>query len=188
MKKISLLLLTFCLCACQVQQPKTSNKKFACDANEVSKDCTTKDTSSTTFKEISFDDAISYFTEKKSGVLFFGFRSCPWCKEARPILKKVAKKYNVDIQYIKTRDDDENRIYTDEQKEKIEPYIQDYMSKNNDGVLTLYVPLVLVVKNGVVQDGHEGTVDSHDATKRKMTKDEKEELTTIYKKLMNEAK
>ena len=55
-------------------------------------------------------------------------------------------------------------------------------------VLTLYVPLVLVVKNGKVIDGHEGTIESHDATERKMTNDEKEQLTKIYTKLMSEAK
>ena len=40
------------------------------------------------------------------------------------------------------------------------------MSNNDEGILTLYVPLVLVVKNGKVIDGHEG----------------------IYTKLMSEAK
>ena len=36
--------------------------------------------------------------------------------------------------------------------------------------------------------GHEGTLESHDATERKMTDDEKKELTQIYTKLMGEAK
>lgn len=61
------------------------------------------------------------------------------------------------------------------------------MSNNDEGVLTLYVPLVLVVKDGKVIDGHEGTLESHDATERKMTNDEKEQLTKIYTKLVSEA-
>lgn len=61
------------------------------------------------------------------------------------------------------------------------------MSNNDEGILTLYVPLVLVIKNGKVIDGHEGTLESHDATERKMTNDEKEQLTKIYTKLMSEA-
>ena len=104
-----------------------------------------------------------------------------------PILKKVAKENGIDIQYVKVRDEEKNRLYTDEQKAIIEPYIQDYMSNNDEGVLTLYVPLVLVVKDGKVVDGHEGTLESHDATERKMTNDEKEQLTKIYTKLMSEA-
>lgn len=44
--------------------------------------------------------------KKKSGVLYFGFSSCPWCKEAKPILKKVAKENEIDIQYVKVRDEE----------------------------------------------------------------------------------
>lgn len=189
MKKLLLILLSLTLCACQAQiKPTSSTSKKACDVTSEEKTCNTKDDTKTNFNEISFDEAIQYFTQEKSGVLYFGFSSCPWCKEAKPILKKVAKENGIDIQYVKVRDDKKNRLYTDEQKAIIEPYIQDYMSNNDEGVLTLYVPLVLVVKDGKVIDGHEGTLESHDATDRKMTDDEKEDLTKIYTKLMSEAK
>ena len=56
------------------------------------------------------------------------------------------------------------------------------MSNNDEGILTLYIPLVLVVKNGKAIDGHEGTLESHDATERKMTDDEKKRINTnLYK-------
>ena len=103
------------------------------------------------------------------------------------VYEEFLNENHIDIQYVKVRDEEKNRLYTDDQKEQIQPYIQDYMSNNDEGVLTLYVPLVLVVKDGKVIDGHEGTLDSHDATERKMTDDEKEELTKIYTKLMSEA-
>lgn len=191
MKKIFLCLLALCLCACQSQniqkKESTTSSALACDATAVKEKCDTKDKNSVQFHEISFEDAISYFAKKKSGILFFGFSSCPWCKEARPVLKKIAQKKGIDIQYVKTRDEDKNRLYSDEQKNQIEPFIKDYMSNNDEGELTLYVPLVLVVKDGEVIDGHVGTVDGHDATKRKMTNKEKKELTNIYTKLLNEA-
>ncbi len=184
MKRILLCLLCLSLCACQAQTTTTTTQKKACDASSTEEECDTKTQSSTSFTEISFDDAISYFTEKKSGVLYFGFETCPWCKEAKPVLKKVAKKLGVDVYYIKTRDEDKNRLYSDEQKEQIQTYIQDYMSNNDEGVLTLYVPLVLTVKDGKVLDGHEGTLDSHDATEREMTAKEKKELTKIYTNIL----
>lgn len=188
MKKLLLILLSLTLCACQAQiKPTSSTSKKACDVTSEEETCNSKDDSNTKFNEISFDEAIQYFTKEKSGVLYFGYSSCPWCKEAKPVLKKVAQKNGIDIQYVKVRDDKKNRLYTDDQKTIIEPYIQDYMSNNDEGILTLYVPLVLVIKNGKVIDGHEGTLDSHDATERKMTDDEKEELTKIYTKLMSEA-
>lgn len=188
MKKLLLILLSLTLCACQAQiKPTSSTSKKAYDVTNEEETCNSKDDSNTKFNEISFDEAIQYFTKEKSGVLYFGYSSCPWCKEAKPVLKKVAQKNGIDIQYVKVRDDKKNRLYTDDQKTIIEPYIQDYMSNNDEGILTLYVPLVLVIKNGKVIDGHEGTLDSHDATERKMTDDEKEELTKIYTKLMSEA-
>ena len=188
MKKLLLILLSLTLCACQAPtKSTTSTSKKACDVTSEEEKCNEKDNTKTNFNEINFDEVIQYFTQEKSGVLYFGFSSCPWCKEAKPILKKVAKDNGIDIQYVKVRDEEKNRLYTDEQKAIIEPYIQDYMSNNDEGILTLYVPLVLVVKNGKVIDGHEGTLESHDATERKMTNDEKEQLTKIYTKLMSEA-
>lgn len=184
MKRILLCLLCLILCACQAQTNTTTTQKKACDASSVEEECDTQTTSSASFTEISFDDAILYFTDKKSGILYFGFESCPWCKEAKPVLKKVAKELGVDVFYVKTRDEDKNRLYSDDQKEQIQPYIQDYMSNNDEGVLTLYVPLVLAVQDGQAIDGHEGTLDSHDATERKMTTKEKEKLTKIYTEIL----
>ena len=184
MKRILLCILCLSLCACQTQSTSTTTNKKACDASSVEEECDSQTKSSATFTEISFDEAIQYFEEKKTGILYFGFESCPWCKEAKPILKKVAKNLGVDIYYVKTRDEDKNLLYDDEQKAQIQLYIQDYMSNNDEGVLTLYVPLVLAVQDGQVIDGHEGTLDSHDATERKMTKKEKKKLTKIYTQII----
>ncbi len=142
------------------------------------------------FTEISFDDAIAVFTEKKSAVLYFAFTACPWCQDALPVLTKAVENTGVPINYVVTRDDtdDHNRLYTDEQKEQIQPYIEEYMSENDEGVMTLYVPLVLVVKDGVVIDGHSGTFDEHDAHERDLTVDEELELEKIYTELLEKAK
>ena len=105
MKKILLILLTLTLCACQAPtKSTTSTSKKACDVTSEEEKCNEKDNTKTNFNEISFDEAIQYFTQEKSGVLYFGFSSCPWCKEAKPILKKVAKDNGIDIQYVKVRD------------------------------------------------------------------------------------
>lgn len=136
------------------------------------------------FTSKTMDDAISLFENRESGVIYFGFENCPWCKEAKPILKEVAKKLGKKIYYVKTRDKDNERLYTDEQKEKIQPYIEEYMSENDEGVMTLYVPLVLVVKDGKVIAGHESTVEGHDAHERTMTKKEQKQLKKTYTKML----
>lgn len=107
MKKILLILLSLTLCACQTQtQAKHSSSKQACDATSTEEKCDSTDDTKIKFNEISFDEAIQYFTQEKSGVLYFGFSSCPWCKEAKPVLKKVAQENGIDIQYVKVRDEE----------------------------------------------------------------------------------
>ena len=176
MKKFLVILLSLTLCACQKhkQRVQLQLQKRLVMLQVKKKHATQKMTQKLILMKLVL-------------MKLFNISSCPWCKEAKPILKKVAKENGIDIQYVKVRDEEKNRLYTDEQKAIIEPYIQDYMSNNDEGVLTLYVPLVLVVKDGKVIDGHEGTLESHDATERKMTNDEKEQLTKIYTKLMSEA-
>lgn len=119
MKKFLLILLSLTLCACQAQtKSTTSTSKKACDVTSEEKTCNTKNDTKTNFNEISFDEAIQYFTQEKSGVLYFGFSSCPWCKEAKPILKKVAKENGIDIQYVKVRDE-EKIVFTRMSKKRL---------------------------------------------------------------------
>ena len=184
-KLICILILSLGLCACSKPAEKQNDGTInACDVT-----CDGDDTEdSIELKEISMDEAIRYFTEKKSGVLYFGFEKCPWCQEAKPSFYDLCKSYGIDILYKKTRDDDRNLLYTDEQKEKFTPYLKDYMSNNDEGVLTLYVPLIVYIKDGVVVDGHVGTFDEHDAHERKMTEKEKEDLNKIYIEIVKQVK
>ncbi len=100
-------------------------------------------------------------------------------------VEEVRKEYDQTIHYIRTRDENRERLYTDEQKEKIAPYLKDYMSENEEGILTLFVPCVVVVKDGQVVDGHVGTVEGHDAHERKMTAEEQEQLKKKYEDMLS---
>lgn len=128
------------------------------------------------FTEISFDEAISLFENGKSGLVYFGFSRCPWCEEIVPLLDKAAKEQGVEVLYVKTRDAMKERLYTDEQRDQIAPYIGKYLQDNDEGVPTLYVPLVLAIQDGKVVMGHQGTVEDHDAHERLMTEDEKKKV------------
>ena len=69
MKKFLLILLSLTLCACQTQtKSTTSTSKKACDVTSEEKTCNTKDDTNTNFNEISFDEAIQYFTQVVLGV------------------------------------------------------------------------------------------------------------------------
>lgn len=136
------------------------------------------------FVKSDMKEAIAMFEEKKSGILYFGFPACPWCVEALPIMDEVAKTNKKTIHYVETRDEKKKLLYTQEQKKTLIPYAKEFLEKK-DGEYQLYVPLVLVVKDGKAIYGHTGTVDDHDAHKRKMTTKEKAELKKIYEEMFS---
>ena len=61
--------------------------------------------------------------EKGTGIIYFGFRECPWCRNAVPVLLDAAKELNVNKIYyfnaLSIRDkkhlDDNGNIITDEE-------------------------------------------------------------------------
>ena len=134
--------------------------------------------------KISMEEAIHKMFEKETAVFYFGYPYCPWCKEAVPILKEVAKQFHDKIYYVQTRDSQKELLYTDEERKELSLYLKDYMKEDESGDLKLYVPLVVRIENGKVVDGHLGTVEGHDAHERKMNEEEKEEIMQIYKKIV----
>ncbi|MBP3852987.1 MAG: conjugal transfer protein TraF [Erysipelotrichaceae bacterium] len=186
MKKLMIVWMALSLCACQQQTTTQNEKPAACDPSESCEE-TKKETKEVDFKEISMDEALSVFARQESAILFFGFKDCPWCQEAAPVLKEVAETTGKEVLYIKTRSDKEHELlYSDQQREQLSESIGAWMEPNEeeDNKLWLYVPLVIRVDHGVATEGHEGTVDTHDATKQTMTTEEKTQLEEIYTEIL----
>lgn len=165
---------------------------WGCDAGENSGACLPDEKREEEvpegFREISFDEAIDLFQNGQDGLLYFGYPGCPWCEEVVPLLQEAAEKQNEEVLYVRTRDADRNRLYTDEQKDEITPWMKDWMSENEDGVLTLYVPVVAAVTDGKVAAAHVGTVDGHDAHERKMTEEETEQVREALENVVKSMK
>ena len=140
------------------------------------------------FTPMSFDEAIGLFQNQGTGLIYFGFSRCPWCQEVVPLLKEAADQNGVEVFYVKTRDAMKERLYTDEQRDQIAPYIGEYLQDNDEGIPTLYVPLVLAVVDGQVIDGHQGTVEDHDAHERTMTADEAKQVGQTMDQLASDLK
>ncbi len=185
---IAMILLQACSAAPQKKPSQEQNEQACSDADTAclpdEKEKTGSNEPGSQYEEISFDEAISMFRDGKSGILYFGFADCPWCQELVPILTEELQSASKTAYFVRTRDEEKNRLYTDEQKEEIQPYLQPYMKENDEGVLTLYVPLVVVVRDGQVVTAHQGTVDGHDAHERKMTDEEAASLQKELRELV----
>lgn len=175
MKKLVALLLTFLLVftGCTVTKVEdeidTDAIKFKKEYPAVSKD--------NRYKYTSVKDVIDVI-ENGSGIIFLGFPTCPWCKEAAPVLNVAAKERDIkEIFYYNFKD---IRTNNTEEYQKLVKLLSDYIGEDEDGNKRLGAPTVVFVQNGKIKGVHIDTVETHDPHERKMNDEEKEELKKIY--------
>lgn len=199
MKKIILLVLVGLLCACSTntgdKQAETEKKNNYC-SEEGESSCAIEESADMSsyegfqdeehqFIQVDMEEALSVFDNKESAILYFGYPDCPWCIEAVPLMNEAAKETQQHILYIRTRDENKELLYTKEQKQEVISKLSDYMEKNEDGEYELYVPFVVVVKDGKAISANIGTVDGHDAHERKMSEDEVSQLKKTYEDMFS---
>ncbi len=139
---------------------------------------------------ISIDEAAKIL-EDGSGVIYFGFSACPWCRNLVPVLIDAMKSSELDtIYYVDVKKDDkpENDIrdtFVLDDKDRarkgkeassdayydvllyLASYLDDYElttekgKKVSTGEKRLGAPTVVAVKDGVVVGYHSGTVEGH---------------------------
>lgn len=146
---------------------------------------------------------IVQFLKTGTGVVYFGFPTCPWCRNAVPLLIDVAKEEGLkEIQYFNAltiRDtkhlDPKGSIVTDKAGTKeyeeivrlLQEYLPSYEGLEDDSIKRLYFPTVVFVKEGKIMGIHEGTVDSQKDPSVPLNKKQIEELTNIYIKGISDA-
>lgn len=168
------------------------------------KEVTLSDTNPFVYKT---EEEIVEILEKGTGILYFGFKKCPWCRsmievlESAAIEKNVGEIYYLDIENI--RDvlslDENNKVITEKEGSsnyyKILNLLDDHLSqyyltsKENKKIDTkekrLYAPTVVAVQNGEVKKIHEATVSSQKDPYTELKEEEKKELKQVYLDLID---
>lgn len=137
-----------------------------------------------------------------TGVIYFGFPECPWCRNAIPVLLDAAKDLNVDTIYyynaLSIRDkkslDENGNIQvieegTEEYKELVEIMYDElpvYDGLGDDTIKRLYFPTVVFVKNGKIIGLHTSTVESQENPYVFLNDEQYNELKQIYEEKINE--
>jgi thiol-disulfide isomerase/thioredoxin len=174
--------------------------------------------------EISDDNPIKYATTDEvldilnngTGIIYFGYPECPWCRSMLPTLLEVSSDYNIDtIYYLNVYgmrdslmlDEDDNVICATDKDgnqltgtedyfrllDALSDWLEEYTITCDDGdVISLgekriYVPLIVFVKNGKIVGTHLSTVDSQKSGYDEMTEDQREELYDIYEQYIKKA-
>ena len=123
------------------------------------------------------EDEVIPFLENGTGILYFGWSSCPWCRNALPALMEVAVENNQPINYFnpKVIRSSENDTY-----KFIMKYLDDFLSSDETGDKKLYVPDVYFIKDGTVMGHHLDTVETQDDPYEPLTNEQFGELKQIY--------
>ena len=136
------------------------------------------------YSEVSQDNLFQYasieevltLVKSGTGVIYFGFPSCPWCQVYVPVLDEVSREQGLDkvLYYNPKEIRSEN---TAEYKELV-AILGDYLDSDKDGNKRLYVPHVFAIKEGkVVGENNDMSTMSGDA-KAYFTEDRRKELKT----------
>lgn len=188
MKKVLIILLVLILTGCnepievdvyqQTTQFKSEYEKYNGNGIDVSID---------TSVDLKYLDTLEVIDllENKTGVIYFGFPTCPWCRNIIPILFDVAKENNEIIYYFNPSS---LRGTDDENFNKIMTILDSYLEADENGEKVLYVPDVYFIKNGNIVGHHLGSVISQINPFEPLTDVQKTELKQIYLELINKIK
>lgn len=132
-------------------------------------------------KYISEQELIQILKEK-TGILYFGYNTCPWCRNVVPILIQSAQKMKVDTIYYA----DIHRLNLSSIREELYQMLDSYLEEDENGKKVLAVPDVYFIKEGTIIGEHKGVVDSYRNPYEKMDNNQTEELVHIYQTYIKE--
>ena len=138
------------------------------------------------------------FLESGTGIIYFGFPECPWCRSLVPVLTEVVSDSNLDELYyfnaldirdVKKLEDGE--IVTSKEGSddyyKIVEILKDelgsYKGLEDESIKRLYFPTVVFMLDGKVNYVHTGTLDSQTSYDKELSDKQVDEL---YNKLYDE--
>ena len=153
------------------------------------------------------DEIRSLFEDKKTGVLYLGFPTCPWCRNMVPVLNEAGKYYGIDkIYYYNIKEirssysfDSDNKLVKQEGTElynyllaKLDSFLADYSvtDNNNKSVKTgekrIYAPNIVSIIDGSAKELTTGLSDKQTDGYMTLTDEMKQESYKKIKKVVQE--
>ena len=120
--------------------------------------------------------SLKKLSEKQQGLYYFGFPTCSWCLALLPIFDERLERLNAKSLVVNTRAEE----YTNQDDMLLETFFNKYTAEKR-----LTVPFVVAINSKDDVKTHIGTVDGHDATKEKMSKEQVKTLSTILDNLID---
>lgn len=163
--------------------------------------------SSTNPVDILTEEETIHFLENGTGILYFGFADCPWCRTLLPVLLSTLDNMSIGkLNYLNIssiRDtlalNEKNKVEVKEEGTKgyyrilelMDTVLEPFYLETADGKKVdtkekrLYAPTIVGVKEGKIVGIHVGTVDSQASGYDVLTKEQEEELANLIASLVN---
>ncbi|AZQ78065.1 hypothetical protein EJ997_12695 [Flaviflexus ciconiae] len=123
------------------------------------------------------------------GVIYFGFPSCPWCRNAVGPMDEAAKESGIEeIHYVNVsqiRDGQEGADYYAFLLEELGEFAPEYPTEEDPGARRILVPLVAAVVDGEVVGSHLGSAPSQTDPSVALSDSQREELIGLYTDLFS---
>ena len=105
------------------------------------------------------DEVITFLDSPFTGIIVFGFSSCPWCQVAVPYVNEIAKEKEYSVVYYL----DIREMRGNENSPEHEKYLTIYQKIKEDigSPARINAPTIVVFKNGTITGYSIDTVPSH---------------------------
>lgn len=214
MKKLSVLILILCLFGLTACNNKTDAQKFKDEYESLNGQ---NSPSGKKYKKLNIDsenpikysnyDEVLDVINNGTGIIYFGYPECPWCRTAINVLFETAKDYDIDtIYYMNLKDERDYKevkdgkivFQEDEDGKKLKgskgyfklldalnEELDDYKIEVDGKIYDtkekrIYVPLIVFVNDGKIVGTHTSTVDSQENGYDELTEQQYDELNGIY--------
>ena len=185
--------------SCTVKPVEEKNEdaiKFKEEYEALNKDSIEMNVPSNNKMKYATYEEVIELLESGTGVIYFGFPECPWCRNAVPVLINSAMDTDLEevlyFNALSIRDkkhlDENGNIVVDKEGtaeyykllEKLSAVLGPYDGLNDSSIKRLYFPTVVFVKGGKIILAHEGTLESQTDPTKSLSKKQKDELYQIY--------
>lgn len=85
--------------------------------------------------------------ESDSGIVFLGFKECPWCQRMAPIINEAAERGGATIYYLDIKRLSENDPET---YRSLISYLAPHLPKDAEGKVKISTPDISIVRNGEI--------------------------------------
>lgn len=116
----------------------------------------------------------------RTGILYIGFPTCPWCRNAVSSLMEVAMETGETVYTLNIREVKDETV-----KQDLTDKLKDFLSTDAKGEPHIYSPDVFAIRDGKPVNNHLSTVDSQENPRIPLTRAQLDELKAYYRELFS---